>query len=94
MHHYIANSEEELLKFVSESMNLDPADIEEKEKFQQRIISQKIDEIKSMKIHGQFENQTEAIKTDDSWNWLCKGDLKRETESLLMAAQEQALNTA
>ena len=42
-----------------------------------------------MKLHGQFENQTAEIKTEESWNWLSKGDLKRETESLLMAAQEQ-----
>ena len=46
-----------------------------------------------MKLHGQFENQTGELKIEDSWNWLRKGDLKRETESLLMATQEQALNT-
>jgi hypothetical protein len=45
-----------------------------------------------MKLPGQFEIQTENLKTEKSWNWLSKGDLKRETESLLMAAQEQALD--
>ena len=46
-----------------------------------------------MKLHGQFEKDTEKMKVGESWNWLSKGELKRETESLLMAAQEQALNT-
>ena len=46
-----------------------------------------------MKLHGQFEKDTEAVKTKESWDWLRCGDLKRETEALIMAAQEQALNT-
>ena len=41
-----------------------------------------------MKLHGQFEKETEEIKTEMSWDWLTKGDLKRETESLLIAAQD------
>ena len=46
-----------------------------------------------MPLHGQFERETRDLKTEDSWAWLKNGDLKGETESLLMAAQEQALNT-
>ena len=44
-------------------------------------------------MHGQFEEETEEIKTETSWNWFTKGDLKREMESLLITAQDQALNT-
>ena len=32
-------------------------------------------------------------KTEESWDWLSKGNLKSETESLLIGAQDQALNT-
>ena len=56
--HYIANSEEELLQFVANSMQIDPASVEEKNNFQKRLINQKIDGLKGMKLHGQFENQT------------------------------------
>ena len=90
---YIANSDEELFQFASASLNLDPAAIEEKENFQKRLSTQRRTELKSMKLHGQFENDTEEVKVKESWDWLRRGDLKRETEALIMAAQEQALNT-
>ena len=77
MQHYIANSEEELLQFVANAMQIDPASFEEKKNFQKRLINQKIDSLKAMKLQGQFKNQTAEIKTEESWNWLSKGDLKR-----------------
>ena len=48
---------------------------------------------KEKALHSQFERTTEEIKDKDSWNWLKKGTLKKETEGVLMAAQDQALRT-
>ena len=44
-------------------------------------------------MQGQFLRQTEEVADKDQWLWLIKGDLKRETETLIMAAQEQTLRT-
>ena len=44
-------------------------------------------------LHGQFIRETEKVADKQSWSWLKQGDLKRETESLIFAAQEQALRT-
>ena len=44
-------------------------------------------------LHGQYHRQTEEVRGTDSWTWLKEGNIERETESLIMAAQEQALQT-
>ena len=47
------------------------------------------------KKHGQFLKQLDEVGGDikGTWNWLKKADLKSSTETLICAAQEQALRT-
>ena len=44
-------------------------------------------------MHGQFLRQTKDIADDISWAWIRNGTLKRETESLITAAQDQCIRT-
>ena len=46
-----------------------------------------MDQLRSMNLHGQLERDTYDKKLEKSWHWLRNGNLKRETESLLSAAQ-------
>ena len=43
--------------------------------------------------HGQFFKATTDVREHHTWNWLCRGQLKKETEGLITAAQENALRT-
>ena len=44
-------------------------------------------------LHGQNLRHTREVKSDQYWAWLQNGDLKRETESLIVAAQNQSIRT-
>ena len=44
-------------------------------------------------MHSQFLRQSKDLSSNDSWQWLQRGELKKETEGMIMAAQEQALRT-
>ena len=44
-------------------------------------------------LHGQYLRQTKEVRSDQGWAWLQNGDLKRETESLIVAAQNQSIRT-
>ena len=48
---------------------------------------------KSKPLHGQFLHQTEEIRDDATWDWHRKGDLKKENEGMITAAQDEALRT-
>ena len=44
-------------------------------------------------LYGRFKRLINNISHDKTWTWLRKGNIKRETESLLMAAQNSAIRT-
>ena len=44
-------------------------------------------------LHGQYLRQTKKVRSDQCWAWLQNGDLKRETESPIVAAQNQSIRT-
>ena len=48
---------------------------------------------KSKAMNGQHLRQTEENAAKETWQWMKRGSLKRETESLIIAAQDQALRT-
>ena len=44
-------------------------------------------------LHGRFKRLINNISQDKTWTWLRKGNFKRETESLLIVAQNNAIRT-
>ena len=48
---------------------------------------------KEKTLHGQSLRQTENEASIDRWNWLRNTGIKRGTESMIMATQEQAIRT-
>ena len=42
-------------------------------------------------LHGQYLRKTKELRSEQSWVWLQNGDLERETESLIVAAQNQSI---
>ena len=44
-------------------------------------------------LHGQYFRQTKEVRSDQCWAWLQNGDLKSETESFIVAAQNQSIRT-
>ena len=44
-------------------------------------------------LHGHFKRLINNISHQKTWTWLRKGNFKRETESLRMAAQKNAIRT-
>ena len=44
-------------------------------------------------LHGQYLRQTKEVRSDQYWAWLQNGDLKSETESLTVAAQNHSIRT-
>ena len=62
--------------------------------YKKRRQEEKIRDWKEKALHGEFVRQTaDVVAGEDSRRWLRNGFLKKETEGLILAAQEQALRT-
>ena len=61
--------------------------------YERRRKDKKIKSWKEKALHGAFVQQISDEAGEESWRWLRNGFLKKETEGLILAAQEQALRT-
>ena len=61
--------------------------------FKDRRRTENIQGWKEMPLYGQFARQSEDQRNEETWTWLKEGKLKSESESLIVAAQGQAIRT-
>ena len=87
---HVQESKELLLSAAKRS------DMEVKEtvkQYKNRRAKERKENWKEKVLHGQFIRQTEEIAGEERWKWLKNSGIKRETETLILAAQEQAIRT-
>ena len=48
---------------------------------------------KEKQLYGRFKRLINYISLEKTWTWLRKGNFKRETESLVIATQNNAVRT-
>ena len=83
---YVRGSNEPMLQAVAGENIMDEG------KTKRQVILERKENLKNKNLHSVFFEKTE-FRDERSWHWLKHGDLKRATEGMLMAAQEQALRT-
>jgi hypothetical protein len=90
--HYLTKAYEEFLKEVKiENIFKEEEDPKERKK---TIINRRKESFLEKKIHPVFWKGTKEIRDEEAtWQWLRKGTLKKETEGMILAAQNQALRT-
>ena len=91
--YYVQNSSERLLDAVKTEGVLGSGKFQSPKEARNRNYKERFESWKSKPLHGQIQRQTEDVRNKTSWNWMQKGDLKKETEMLITAAQDQALRT-
>ena len=86
---YVHGSEERLMQAARDGKidGLEAASVLKRSKKKKRL-----EDWEEKALHGQYLKQTEEVRSDQCWTWLQNGDLKRETESLIVAAQNQNKN--
>ena len=93
---YVLTSEEGLL-IAARRVNGDYEQhlgmIESVKEFKERRRNERSFVLKQKKLHEQFFNQIEGSAGEEIWLCLRDRSIKRESESLIMAAQEQAIRT-
>jgi len=66
---------------------------EDSKSYKERMTEEKRTEWIEKPLAGQYHRQVQEIQDKNSWNWLKRGEIKKETEGLITSAQDQALRT-
>ena len=61
---------------------------EDPQVYWERTSKSRMDAWQNKPMHGQFLRQTEDLSSNDTWQWLQRMELKKETEGKIMAAEE------
>ena len=61
--------------------------------YREKTSKSQVEEWQSKPMHGQFLRQTKDLSSNDTWQWLQRGELKKGTEGMIMATQDQTLRT-
>ena len=87
---YVHGSEERLLQAARRDKidGLEAVSVLKRSKKEKRL-----EDWEKKVLHGQYLRQTKEVRSDQCWAWLQNRDLKRETESLIVAAQNQSIRT-
>ena len=88
---YVHGSEERLIQAAREDKidGLEAASVLKRSKKEERL-----EDWEEKVLHGQYLRQTKKVRGNQCWAWLQNGDLKRETESLTVAVQNQSIRTS
>ena len=80
---YVHESEERLIQAARGDKvdGLEAASVLKRSKKENRL-----EDWEEKVLHGQYLRQTKKVRSDQCWTWLQNGDLKRKTESLVVAA--------
>ena len=89
LENYVQDSRERILS----SARCEAGERVTEKDFQKRRREERRSELEEKALHGQFFRQTREIYDPESWGWLRDGELKKETEGIMMAAQTQSLRT-
>ena len=87
---YVHGSEERLIQAARGDQidGLEAASVLKRSKKEKRL-----EDWEEKVLHDQHLRQNKEVRSDQCWAWLQNGDLKRETESLIVAAQNQSIRT-
>ena len=87
---YVHKSEERLIQAAGEERvdGLEATSILKKAKKEKRLQNWA-----EKALQGQYLRQTKEARNEKSWVWLQNGDSKRETKSLIVAAQNESIRT-
>ena len=87
---YLSTSKEKILKELNQSRIIEN---NKKRRSKEKIHKEHREKYERKPLQGQFIKATEEVRSKRSWDWLKKGYLKKETESTIVAAEDQVLCT-